>query len=103
VAFLCLLELEVHFPSGSDLKGKRRELTSLKAQLARRFGAAVAETDHHDLWQRSSLSIALVGRDQRPLEQTADGIQRFVDSRFGDLTRWERTLLSTEELTESDR
>lgn len=98
MAFLCLLELELHFPEGSDLKGKRRELTSLKAQLGRRFGAAVAETDHHDLWQRSSLTIALVSRERRSLDELADRLQRFVDSRFGDLTRWERTLLSTEEL-----
>ena len=35
----------------------------MKAQLQRRFGAAVAETDHHDLWQRSELSAALVGRE----------------------------------------
>ncbi len=100
MGFLCLLELELHFPSGADLKGKRRELTSLKAQLARRFGAAVAETDHHDLWQRATLAIALVGRERLPLEQEADGLQRFVDSRFGDLTRWERTLLSTNELSD---
>jgi uncharacterized protein YlxP (DUF503 family) len=98
--FICLLQLDLHLPSGSDLKGKRRALTSLKAQLGRRFGAAVAETAHHDLWQRSTLTIALVSGERRPLEASADALQRFVDSRLGDETRWERTVLSTEELTE---
>ena len=65
MAFLCLLELELHLPENGDLKGKRRELGSLKASLQRRFGAAVAETEHHDLWQRSTLEIALVGRERR--------------------------------------
>jgi len=77
------------------LKGKRKELQSLKAGLQQRFGAAVAETDYHDLWQRSSLTIALVGKDAAPLGAHADALQRYVDSRFEDLTRWDRTMLTT--------
>jgi len=100
VAFLCLLELELHLPDNADLKGKRKELQSLKAQLQRRFGAAVAETDHHDLWQRATLATALVGREQRRLEETADAVQRFVDTRFGEWVSWERTVVSTSELKE---
>ena len=45
-------------------KGKRKELQSVKTGLQRKFGAAVAETDHHDLWQRSSLTAALVSADE---------------------------------------
>ena len=100
MAFLCLLELELHLPENADLKGKRKEVQSLKAQLHRRFGAAVAETDHHDLWQRATLSAALISRDRRGLEETADGLQRFVDARFGDWVSWERTVVSTVELKE---
>ena len=62
------------------------------------FGAAVAEVDHHDRWQRASLTVALVGREAGPLSDTADHLQRYVDSRFGDWTRWERSLLATEDL-----
>ena len=58
MSFVCLLEIHLHFPDNGSLKGKRKELSSLKAQLQRRFGAAVAETDHHDLWQRSELTAA---------------------------------------------
>ncbi len=100
MAFLCLLELELHLPENADLKGKRKELQSLKAQLHRRFGAAVAETDHHDLWQRATLATALVAREQRGVEETADALQRFVDARFGDWVTWERTVISTGELKE---
>ena len=100
MAFLCLLELELHLPDNVDLKGKRKEVQSLKARLNRRFGAAVAETDHHDLWQRATLATALVARDRRSLGQTADALQRFVDDRFGDWVSWERTVVSTGELKE---
>jgi uncharacterized protein len=100
MGFLCLLELQLHFPSNADLKGKRKELKSLKAQLQRRFGAAVAETEHHDLWQRSTLSVALVARERGHLDETADALRRFVESRFGDWVRWERATVSTQELRE---
>ena len=98
MAFLCLLELELHLPDNTDLKGKRKELQSLKAQLRKRFGAAVAEVAHHDLWQRATLTTALVGRERRHLDETADAVQRFVDARFGDWVSWERTIVSTDEI-----
>ncbi len=100
MAFLSLLELHLHFPESSSLKGKRKELQSLKAQLRRRFGAAVAETEHHDLWQRSTLSVALLARERRHLDETADAVRRFVEARFGDLVEWERATVSTGELRE---
>jgi uncharacterized protein len=100
VPFLCLLELDLHLPENADLKGKRKELQSLKAQLHRRFGASVAETEYHDLWQRARLAVVMVARERRGLEETADGLQRFVDARFGDWVSWERTVVSTAELKE---
>jgi uncharacterized protein YlxP (DUF503 family) len=100
VPFLCLLELDLHLPENADLKGKRKELQSLKAQLHRRFGASVAETEYHDLWQRARLAVAMVARERRGLEETADSLQRFVDARFGDWVSWERTVVSTTELKE---
>ena len=98
MAFLCLLELGLHFPDNGDLKGKRKELQSLKANLQRRFGAAVAETGHHDLWQRSTLTLALVGGERGPLAERADSLQRYVDARLGDLTRWDRRMLTTDDV-----
>ena len=98
MAFLCLLTLDLHLPDNASLKGKRKEVQSLKAQLHRRFGAAVAETDHHDLWQRATLSVALVGRERARVDENADAVQRFTESRFGDLVRWERRIVSTEDL-----
>ena len=50
----------------------------MKSQLQRRFGAAVAETDHHDLWQRAELSAALVGREAGTVESTRAALERWV-------------------------
>jgi uncharacterized protein len=98
VAFVCLVEIHLHFPDVGSLKGKRKEVTSLKAQLHRRFGAAVSETDHHDLWQRSTLAAVLVGREAGALSAAADNLERFVLSRFPDGVRMERVLVSGDEL-----
>lgn len=98
MAFLCLVRIEVHLPEGSDLKGKRKEIKSLKEQLQRRFHAAVAETDHHDLWQRATLTAALVARDARGAEREAAALERHVRGRFPDGASFERAVLSAEEV-----
>jgi uncharacterized protein YlxP (DUF503 family) len=98
MSFICLLQIHLHFPENGSLKGKRKELVSLKAQLQRRFGAAVSETDHHDLWQRATLSAALVGREPRRVAEAADALERYVLSRFPDGVRVERGIASADEL-----
>lgn len=98
MAFVCLLEIHLHFPANGSLKGKRKELVSLKAQLQRRFGAAVAETDHHELWQRSTLSAALVGRDAHDVDDRAAQLARWVDAQFPQGVRIERAVVSAEEV-----
>jgi uncharacterized protein YlxP (DUF503 family) len=98
VSFVCLVEIHLHFPDNGSLKGKRKEIASLKAQLQHRFGAAVSETDHHDLWQRATLTAALVGRDQGPLSEAATKLTRYVESQFPQGVRLERGLLSAEEV-----
>jgi uncharacterized protein YlxP (DUF503 family) len=98
LSFVCLLEIQLHFPDNGSLKGKRKELSSLKAQLQRRFGAAVAETDHHDLWQRSELTAALVGREARALGDRAAALERYVISMFPDGASVECRMVSREDL-----
>jgi uncharacterized protein len=98
VAFVCVLAIELHFPETGSLKGKRRELAPVKAQLQRRFGVAVAETEHHDLWQRAGLTAALVGRDAGLLMDRAAEVERYVWRMFPDGARVECQLISTEDL-----
>ena len=98
MSYVCILEIQLHFPDNGSLKGKRKELSSLKAQLQRRFGAAVAETDHHDLWQRAELTAALVGRDITDLGNRAAALERFVIFMFPDGASVECRMVSREDL-----
>ena len=61
--YVGILTVELHFPESGSLKGKRKHVKSAKAQLHERFGASVAEVDHHDLWQRSRLAVACATRE----------------------------------------
>ena len=75
--YIGILSVELHFPDTGSLKGKRKHVLSAKSQLQSRFGASVAEVDHHDLWQRSRLTLALVSR-------TAGE----SDARLAEVSRW---------------
>ena len=98
MSFICFLEIHLHFPANGSLKGKRKELVSLKAQLQRRFGAAVSETAHHDLWQRATLTAALVGSKAGVVEEAGMKLGRYVESQFPQGVRLERGLVSAEEV-----
>jgi uncharacterized protein YlxP (DUF503 family) len=100
VSFVCLIEIHLHFPDNGSLKGKRRELSSLKAQLQRRFGASVAETDHHELWQRATLTVALVGRDAGSVRERAASVRRCVESMFPEQASMESLVVSAQDLLE---
>jgi uncharacterized protein len=92
--YVGILSVELHFPENGSLKGKRRYVKSAKAQLQHRFGAAVAEVDHHDLWQRCGLAVALVSRGHRELHELLDGAERYLGSQEWELVRIERQVVT---------
>ena len=53
-------------------------MLSAKAQLQNRFGASVAEVDHHELWQRCALTAAFVAREAREAEELAARAERWL-------------------------
>jgi len=72
------LSVDLHLPEGRSLKTKRKELLRVKAGLARRFACAVAEVDHHDLWQRARLSLAVVSREAAEAEDRLAAASRWL-------------------------
>ena len=94
--YVGILSVELHFPENHSLKGKRKELLSVKAQLQRRFGASVAEVDHHDVWQRARLTVACVAREHRELQELLDGAERYLDGQAFELAQVEREVVTFE-------
>ncbi len=74
-----LLSVELHLPGAQSLKDKRMVLRRLKDRL-KKFNVAVAEIDHHDLWQRARLGVVTISTTNahadRELAAVADEIER---------------------------
>jgi uncharacterized protein YlxP (DUF503 family) len=96
--FVAVLVIDLHFPEAGSLKAKRKELASIKAQLHGRLGAAVAEVDHQDLWQRATLTASLTGGSLPALHGALDNLERWLHGRCPDGVRVQRLVASVEEL-----
>ena len=95
--YIGILSVELHFPTAGSLKGKRKYVKSAKAQLQQRFGASVAEVDHHDLWQRARLTVACVARGHNELQQLLDGAERYLAGQEWELVRVDRETVSLDD------
>jgi uncharacterized protein YlxP (DUF503 family) len=98
--FVAVLVIDLHFADAGSLKGKRKELSSIKAVLRGRLGATVAEIDHHDLWQRATLTAVLTGASLGKLNAAVDNVERWLEARVPDGVTVQRFVASVEELWE---
>lgn len=76
--YVGILSADLHLPEAGSLKGKRKELLRVKQGLARRFAASVAEVDHHELWQRTRLTMAVVGRTAADADERVEAARRYL-------------------------
>lgn len=52
---------------------------TLTAGLRSKFNVAVAEVDHHDLWQRTAIAVAAVAGERYHLKKVMHEVERFVE------------------------
>lgn len=76
---IAILHVELHIPYAQSLKDKRMVLRRVKDRL-QKFNVAVAEVEHHDLWQRARLGVVAISTTaehvERELAAAADEIER---------------------------
>ena len=92
--FVAILTVELHFPEASSLKEKRHFVRSAKDNLRNRFGASVAEVDHHELWQRATLTVACVARCAHDADELVAGAERWLASGEWTLVRCDRLVIA---------
>ena len=95
--YVGILSVELHFPEAGSLKGKRAHVKSAKAQLQNRFGASVAEVDHHDLWQRCRLTMACCSRGVAELHELLDAAERWLHGQDWVVAASQRRIVSLED------
>jgi uncharacterized protein YlxP (DUF503 family) len=79
VARVAVGTIELHLPGIDSLKGKRHVLKGLKEKVRQRFEVAVAEVDHHDVWQRATLAVACVSHDARHANEVVSKAMDFIE------------------------
>lgn len=74
---VCRVEL---FISGSfSLKDRRRVVDSVKQRLRNRFNVSVAELSEDSQWQRGSLGISCVARDEHAVTSILNQVLDFIE------------------------
>jgi uncharacterized protein YlxP (DUF503 family) len=74
----CLVGL--HIPNSGSLKAKRFVLRRLKDRVRNKFNVSIAEVADLDLWQRSTLGIAVVSKDRKFTDQVLSGVVALIES-----------------------
>ena len=95
--YVGILSVELLFPEAHSLKEKRMYLRSVKAQLANRLGASVAEVDHHDVWQRAGVTLSCVAREHRELVRLLDEAERWLGGQAFELGLVRREIVSLDD------
>ena len=74
---LCSFDLRI--PESHSLKQKRHVLKTLTASLRSRFNVAVAEVDHQDLWQRTTIAVSSVSGEAYHLKRVMHEVERHIE------------------------
>ncbi len=81
--FVALERFDLRIPGCSSLKEKRHVVKTLTAGIRARFNVAVAEVDHHDLWQRTTLAVSAVAGERFHARRVLHEVQRFIEGHPG--------------------
>ena len=75
---------DLRIPGCSSLKEKRHVVKTLTAAIRQKFNVSVAEVDHHDLWQRTTLGVSVVTTDGYHAKRVLHEVEKLVD-RWGEV------------------
>ena len=72
--------ISLHIPDSGSLKAKRLVLRRIKDRIRNKFNVSVAEVDGFDLWQRTTIGIAVVSRDGHFANQVISSVVAMIES-----------------------
>jgi uncharacterized protein YlxP (DUF503 family) len=83
MAAIGVLTLELRLESSHSLKEKRHVVQSLKDRLRHKFNVSVAEIDHQDLWQRSTIAAVTVSSARENAEKVLRSVEEEAAGMLG--------------------
>ena len=81
---VALERFDLRIPGCGSLKVKRHVVKTLTAAIRQKFNVSVAEVDHHDLWQRTTLGVSVVATDGYHAKRVLHEVEKLVD-RWGEV------------------
>ena|SRR3712207_2747722 len=81
---VALERFDLRIPGVGSLKEKRHVVKTLTSAIRSRFNVSVAEVDHHDLWQRTALAVAVAAGESYHARRVLHEVEKLVD-RWGEV------------------
>jgi uncharacterized protein YlxP (DUF503 family) len=76
---VALGRFDLRIPGVNSLKEKRHVVKTLVGSVRQKFNVSVAEVDHQDLWQRTTLAISAVGAEGYHVKRVMHEVGRHVE------------------------
>ena len=80
-----ICKLQFRLPENLSLKGKRRVLKSITAQVSNKFNVSVAEVNDQDIWQLATLGVCCVSNDKRHANEVLSKVVSFINNNRFDI------------------
>ncbi len=77
------MRFDLRIPGCGSLKEKRHVLKALQASIRKSFNVSVAEVDHQDLWQRTTVAVSAVGSETYHLRRVMSEVEKHVEGWHG--------------------
>jgi hypothetical protein len=78
------LVVTLRLAENHSLKGKRRVVKSITAQVRSKFNVSIAEIDDNDTWQVATLGVGCVGNDKRHVNEVLSSVVNLIERGRGD-------------------
>jgi uncharacterized protein len=76
---VALERFDLRIPGCGSLKEKRHVVKMLTSAIRSKFNASVAEVDHHDLWQRTTLAVAVAAGEQYHAKRVLHQVEKLIE------------------------
>jgi hypothetical protein len=76
---VALARFDLRIPACGSLKEKRHVVKTLSNAIRSTFNVSVAEVDHHDLWQRTALAVAVASGEGYHAKRVLHEVEKLVD------------------------
>lgn len=76
-----ILRIDLYMNGNRSLKAKRQTLKSLIQRVKSRFNnVSISEVGSHDLWQKATIGVSIVGSEKRVVNSVLDRVTLFIET-----------------------